>query len=47
MHASFALSPMLEAACLLESPIISTLMPKVHELGSCPIFQHVELGSLT
>ena len=45
--ASFSLSPLHEAVCLLESSILSTSMPEVVQLGSCPIFLPVELGSLT
>ena len=38
MRASLALSPMPEAACLLEYPISSTLMPEVVELVACSTF---------
>ena len=35
-HATFAISPMLEAAYLLKYPIPSTLMPEAVELGVMP-----------
>ena len=46
MRALIALSPMLEAACLLEYPISSTSMTEVVELVACLTFLPVKLKSL-
>ena len=44
-HASFSLSPIPKAFCLLLYPITSPLMPKVAELGSRPTFMPTKLRS--
>ena len=47
MHASFVLSPIPEAFCLLLYPIPSPLMPKVAELGSRSTFMPTKLKSFS